>query len=369
MKLGGDVPTIAFRDLAIQRRENDLVGGSFGRGIFVLDDYSALRELGEDGLAKEAALFPRAQGARGTSSATRSARRGKASQGAAVLHGRQPAVRRGLHLPPRRGDKEPGEAAAGGGEAARRGGQGHAVPRLGRRRGRAARAEPAVAAHRPRRGGRGRAARRRARRPRASTASPGTCACPPTPAIGASPRRAARRGRSAPAGVLAAAGPLQRHAREAGRRATTRARRRRCRSRSRRCARARCPAPTRRRRRRSSRALAGRAARDERRRRRRCARRLRASTRCARPLDRSRTAPDGLDADLHAIEQELYAVDEALAGNRSRGADRGRRPATVHRRVQVAALAAALVRPTARRRPTGAASRSPRRSSRRCASG
>ena len=58
VKLGGDVPTIAFRDLAIQRRENDLVGGSFGRGIFVLDDYSALREVTEEALAKEATLFP-----------------------------------------------------------------------------------------------------------------------------------------------------------------------------------------------------------------------------------------------------------------------------------------------------------------------
>jgi photosystem II stability/assembly factor-like uncharacterized protein len=38
VKLGGDVPTIAFRDLAIKRRENDLVGASFGRGFYVLDD-------------------------------------------------------------------------------------------------------------------------------------------------------------------------------------------------------------------------------------------------------------------------------------------------------------------------------------------
>src|SRR5512143_314636 len=57
-KLGGGVPTIAFRDLAIQRRENDLVGGSFGRGIFILDDYSALREVTDEALAKEAVLFP-----------------------------------------------------------------------------------------------------------------------------------------------------------------------------------------------------------------------------------------------------------------------------------------------------------------------
>ena len=58
VRLGGDVPTIAFRDLALQRRENDLVGGSFGRGIFVLDDYSVLREATAEALAKEATLFP-----------------------------------------------------------------------------------------------------------------------------------------------------------------------------------------------------------------------------------------------------------------------------------------------------------------------
>ena len=44
VKLTGGVPTISFRDLAIQRRENDLVGASFGRGFFVLDDYTPLRD-------------------------------------------------------------------------------------------------------------------------------------------------------------------------------------------------------------------------------------------------------------------------------------------------------------------------------------
>jgi photosystem II stability/assembly factor-like uncharacterized protein len=43
-KLPG-TPTISFRDLTIQKRENDLVAASFGRGFFVLDDYSALREF------------------------------------------------------------------------------------------------------------------------------------------------------------------------------------------------------------------------------------------------------------------------------------------------------------------------------------
>jgi len=58
VELNGNVPTISFRDLAIQRRENDLVGASFGRGFFVLDDYSPLREVNEQVLGKEAALFP-----------------------------------------------------------------------------------------------------------------------------------------------------------------------------------------------------------------------------------------------------------------------------------------------------------------------
>ncbi|MFS2318857.1 VPS10 domain-containing protein [Maricaulis sp. D1M11] len=58
IKLTGGAPTIAFRDLQIQRRENDLVAGSFGRGIFVLDDYSPLREVSAEALEADALLFP-----------------------------------------------------------------------------------------------------------------------------------------------------------------------------------------------------------------------------------------------------------------------------------------------------------------------
>ena len=50
-------PTISFRDLTIQKRENDLVAASFGRGFYVLDDYSALRDFTEENLAKKAKLF------------------------------------------------------------------------------------------------------------------------------------------------------------------------------------------------------------------------------------------------------------------------------------------------------------------------
>ncbi len=58
IELQGGVPTIAFRDLEIQRRESDLVGASFGRGFFILDDYSPLRDVTPERLAEEAVLFP-----------------------------------------------------------------------------------------------------------------------------------------------------------------------------------------------------------------------------------------------------------------------------------------------------------------------
>ncbi len=57
-KLSGNVPTIAFRDLKLHRRDEDLVGASFGRGFYVLDDYTALRDIAEGALEKEAHLFP-----------------------------------------------------------------------------------------------------------------------------------------------------------------------------------------------------------------------------------------------------------------------------------------------------------------------
>ncbi len=58
-KLTGGVPTIPFRDLEIQKRENDLVGATFGRGFYVLDDYTPLRTASSQALTKsEFVLFP-----------------------------------------------------------------------------------------------------------------------------------------------------------------------------------------------------------------------------------------------------------------------------------------------------------------------
>ncbi len=57
-KLKSGMPTIPIRDIAIQKRENDLVAASFGRGIFILDDYSSLRNVKTAIDNKETKLFP-----------------------------------------------------------------------------------------------------------------------------------------------------------------------------------------------------------------------------------------------------------------------------------------------------------------------
>ncbi|MEL7834183.1 VPS10 domain-containing protein [Fodinibius sp. Rm-B-1B1-1] len=56
-KLNGGVPTIAFRDLEIQRDHDDLVGATFGRGFYILDNYNPLREIDNQTLNQEAKLF------------------------------------------------------------------------------------------------------------------------------------------------------------------------------------------------------------------------------------------------------------------------------------------------------------------------
>ena len=57
-QLKGGLPTIQVRDLNIQKRENDLVVGTFGRGIYILDNYTPLRQLRPEMLKQEAQLFP-----------------------------------------------------------------------------------------------------------------------------------------------------------------------------------------------------------------------------------------------------------------------------------------------------------------------
>jgi len=58
IQMRGGLPTIQVRDIAIQRRENDLVLGTFGRGFYILDNYTPLRAITPEMVKQEAALFP-----------------------------------------------------------------------------------------------------------------------------------------------------------------------------------------------------------------------------------------------------------------------------------------------------------------------
>jgi photosystem II stability/assembly factor-like uncharacterized protein len=57
-QLKSGLPTIAVRDIAIQEREHDLVLGTFGRGFYVMDDYSALRQIENTEPEEDAIIYP-----------------------------------------------------------------------------------------------------------------------------------------------------------------------------------------------------------------------------------------------------------------------------------------------------------------------
>jgi photosystem II stability/assembly factor-like uncharacterized protein len=59
IKFSEGLPTISVRDLAIQKRENDLVAATFGRGFYALDDYSPLRTMNESTFSKPTLFKPR----------------------------------------------------------------------------------------------------------------------------------------------------------------------------------------------------------------------------------------------------------------------------------------------------------------------
>ncbi len=54
----GDLPKVGVRDLAIHPRENDLIIGTHGRGIFILDDLTPIRSLTSQILGSKVALLP-----------------------------------------------------------------------------------------------------------------------------------------------------------------------------------------------------------------------------------------------------------------------------------------------------------------------
>jgi photosystem II stability/assembly factor-like uncharacterized protein len=54
---GGDLPSVAVRDMAIHPRDHDLVIATHGRGIWIVDDITPLRALTPETLAKEAVFI------------------------------------------------------------------------------------------------------------------------------------------------------------------------------------------------------------------------------------------------------------------------------------------------------------------------
>ena len=56
--LNNGMPPACVMDLDIQRRENDLVVSTFGRGVYILDNYTPLRFMSKETLQKEAEIFP-----------------------------------------------------------------------------------------------------------------------------------------------------------------------------------------------------------------------------------------------------------------------------------------------------------------------
>ena len=103
------LPTIAVRDLAIQKRENDLVLATFGRGFYVLDDYSPLRQTTAQVLPEGRPRLHR-QGGRDRGAGDR---QGARIAGRTALDGGEPARRRGDHLLDSRHAANAAAAAAG----------------------------------------------------------------------------------------------------------------------------------------------------------------------------------------------------------------------------------------------------------------
>src|ERR1700730_15044409 len=58
IRLKGGLPTIAVRDMVIQARENDLVLATFGRGFYVLDNLTPLRQIKAETLQQPVTFFP-----------------------------------------------------------------------------------------------------------------------------------------------------------------------------------------------------------------------------------------------------------------------------------------------------------------------
>ncbi len=98
VQLKGGMPPAQVRDLHLQQRESDVVMATFGRGFWILDDYSALREVSAQTMAEEARLFPMRQAYRFTNWGSGAGRIRRPGDARWQLRLPEPAVRRGPHV-------------------------------------------------------------------------------------------------------------------------------------------------------------------------------------------------------------------------------------------------------------------------------
>lgn len=90
MQMKNGMPVIAVRDLEIQREESDVVVGTFGRGMYILDNYDPMRHITEDLLKEDAKILPIKKGLIYVQGAPYSVP-GKAFQGASFFTAPNPA--------------------------------------------------------------------------------------------------------------------------------------------------------------------------------------------------------------------------------------------------------------------------------------
>lgn len=63
MEISAGLPqSICVRDIAVQEQDNDIVIATFGRGFFIIDDYTVLQTIKKEDLEKKATIFPMMDG-------------------------------------------------------------------------------------------------------------------------------------------------------------------------------------------------------------------------------------------------------------------------------------------------------------------
>lgn len=95
VNLKNGLPTIAVRDIAIQSRENDLAIATFGRGFYILDNYSMLQNLQKEDFEAKSKIYPVKNGLVFAES-TPLGHRGESFQGSSFFTAPNPPI--GVHF-------------------------------------------------------------------------------------------------------------------------------------------------------------------------------------------------------------------------------------------------------------------------------